>query len=102
MCDDYMLSMQTLAGGDLNRTLKQITGYDKTQLTVLQTRAGDAEKYSCVWTAAGEGGDQVGRAVILDDGNYHYCVTVMADAAAAGELIPVWQELLATVSLSTD
>lgn len=102
MCDGYTLSVQTLAGGDLSRTLKQITGYTKEQLTMMQTKAGQAQKYSCVWTAAGEGGDQIGRAVILDDGSYHYCVTVMADAAASGDLIPTWQDLLASVSLSTD
>ena len=27
---------------------------------------------------AGEGGDQVARTVVLDDGNYHYAVTCMA------------------------
>lgn len=102
LCDGYVLSVQTLSGGDLSRTLKQITGYSKEQLKMMQTRAGQTQKYSCVWTAAGEGGDQVGRAVILDDGSYHYCVSVMADSQVSGELTPAWQKLLASVSLDTD
>lgn len=102
LCDGYNLFVQTLAGGDLNRTIKQVTGYPKDQLTVMQTQMGQNRKYSCVWTAAGEGGDQVGRAVILDDGSYHYCVSVMADAQVSGKLMPVWQELMSSVSVSTD
>lgn len=102
LCDGYTLFVQTLAGGDLDRTIKQVTGYPKEQLTILQTQTEQTQKYSCVWMAAGESGDQVGRAVILDDGSYHYCVSVMADSALSGELIPAWQDLLNSVALSTD
>lgn len=102
LCDGYTLFVQTLAGGDLDRTMKQVTGYPKDRLTVLETKTGGTKKYSCVWAAAGEGGDQVGRAVILDDGNYHYCVSVMSDSEISGELTPVWQALMSSVSLSTD
>lgn len=103
LCDGYTLTVQTMEAGDLDRTLRQLTGYGRQQLTIMETRQGKTKRYESVWTAAGEGGDQVGRAVILDDGNYHYAVTVMADFSTAGELTPVWQELLASAKLvSTD
>ena len=85
-CNDYVLTVNTVASGDLQKTFLQATGFTPEQLTVLQTRQGDSIRYSCVWTAAGEGGDQVGRCAVLDDGNYHYVLTAMADASVAGEL----------------
>ena len=60
-------------------------------------------RYDCAWTAAGETGSRIGRATILDDGNYHYTMTVMADSADAGTLQETWQELFATFQVvSTD
>lgn len=101
LCDGYTLTVQTLAGGDLDRTLRQITGFGRAQLTVMETRSEDITRYACVWSAAGEGGDQVGRAVILDDGSCHYAVTVMAEASIAGDLAENWQEILESVKLSS-
>ena len=102
LCDGYTLSVQTLSGGDLGRTISAITGYPEGQLHPVQTKTADAARYDLVWTAAGEGGDQIGRAVILDDGVSHYAVTVMADADKSGKLREVWQDLLGSVTLSTD
>ena len=99
-CDGYTLSVQTVAGGDLDRTFRGLTGYGKDSLVVIATRRQDADCYECAWTSAGEGAQQVGRAVVLDDGNSHYAVTVMADVGSAGQLRPVWDELLASVVLT--
>ena len=99
LCDGYVLTVQTLSGGDLDATLRQLTGFSKEQVTCMQTREGKNLKYSCVWSSAGEGGDHVGRAVILDDGSYHYAVTVMADFSSAGELSSAWQAVLGSVTL---
>lgn len=99
LCDGYTLTVQTMEAGDLSRTLRQLTGYAKDQLTVIETQRGGITCYESVWSTAGEGGDHVGRAVILDDSHYHYAVTVMADCSAAGELTPVWQEILDSVKL---
>lgn len=85
-CKDYVLTVQTVDGGDLKKTFLNATGFAPEQLSVMQTKQGEAIRYSCVWTAAGESGDQVGRCAILDDGNYHYVLTAMADAELAGEL----------------
>ena len=95
-----LLTLQTFTGGDLDATMRQVTGFSKEQVTCLQTRDGEINQYSCVWSSAGEGGDHVGRAVILDDGSYHYTVTVMADFETAGELTDTWQDLLNSVSLT--
>lgn len=92
-CDGYEITMQTLPAGDLDRTLRELTGYGKENLTVMETGVTSAARYDCVWTAAGEGGDMVGRAAVLDDGNYHYCMTVMASQSEAAELRDTWKAL---------
>lgn len=93
-CDGYTVTVQTMASGDLNRTLLEATGFTRESLRPVETAAGEARRYDCVWTAAGEGEEQVGRAAVIDDGNYHYVVTVMADASAARALAGEWQKLL--------
>lgn len=100
LCDGYTLSVQTMDGGDLDATLRSLTGFSKDQLTVMTTEKHGIRRHDCVWSAAGEGGDHVARAVILDDGNYHYAVTVMADFAAAGDLADTWKSILDTVGFS--
>ena len=99
-CDGYEIMIQTLPSGNLDGTLKSITGYERESLSVLQTRTGELKRYECAWTAAGEGGDWVCRMVVLDDGSYHYSVAVMADAMDAGALQESWQELLGSIVLS--
>ena len=98
LCDGYTLTVQTLSAGDIDRTMREVTGFSKDQLTVMETEQMDFRRYDC---AAAEEGEQVARTVILDDGNYHYAVTVMADFASAGELANTWQSLLASASLSS-
>lgn len=100
LCDGYTLSIQTMAAGDLDATLRNLTGFSRDQLTVMETAKHGIKRYDCVWSAAGEGGDQVARAVILDDGSYHYAVTVMADFASAGDLAATWKGILDTVQFS--
>lgn len=101
-CGGYSLCVQTFTGGDMDATLRRLTGFGKDSLTLMQTQSDDIQRSSCVWSAAGEGGDHVGRALILDDGNYHYAVTVMAEFSKAGELTQQWQEIFDSVKLSTD
>ena len=99
-CDGYTLTVQTLAGGDLDRSLRALTGYGGESLTVLETVREGKPCFSCAWTSAGEGGDQVGRLVLLDDGAYHYAVTVMAPAEQAGTLSDTWDLILNRVILT--
>ena len=100
-CDGYEITVQTLTAGDLSRTLQTLTGYTRDALTVIETVSDQIRRYECVWTAAGEAGDQVGRVVVLDDGSYHYCVSVMANALESGSLQATWQELFSSVEIQS-
>lgn len=102
LCENYTVAVQTLDAGDLDKTLRTITGYGKDDLTLMQLRDGEYDRYECAWAAAGEGQEQVGRTLILDDGSYHYTVTVMAPASQAGELAETWQSLIASVRLGAE
>lgn len=100
VCENYTITVQTLPGGDLQRTLKTVTGYDADRLTVLETRQGDLDSFLTVWTSAGENGDQLGRAAILSDGSYHYVLSVMASADLVEELSETWQTLFDSFEVS--
>jgi len=93
LCDGYTLTMNTVPSGDLSKTLQQATGYEKEKLQLLQTGYGDVHRYECVWAAAGEREEQVGRLCLLDDGNYYYVLTAMTDASEAGKLRETWRSL---------
>lgn len=93
-CDDYVLTVQTRQGGDLQRTILETTGFLPEQLPIIETMQGNLKRYVCVWTAAGETGNQVGRLALLDDGAYHYVLTAMAEEACAGKLSEeVWDSV---------
>lgn len=99
LCDGYCIMAQTMVAGDLDATFSSVTGYPREKLQIIEREQGNTSRYECVWAAAGEGGDQVGRAVILDDGDYHYALSVIADASIAGELAQVWQGIFDTLSI---
>lgn len=98
-CDGYDILIQTLEAGDLDATLRTVTGYGKENLTVLETRSGGLKRYDLVWSSLGEAGEQVGRACILDDGNYHYALSVLGDAHRMGDFEAVWEALFSSYSL---
>lgn len=98
-CDDYTLTVQTGLAGDLDRTVRELCGYGPQQLTVMETKLGGIKRYDWTWTSAGEGSVQVGRAAVLDDGDYHYCMSVMADETDSGSLDARWDALFASLRL---
>ena len=98
-CDNYTLSVQTASSGDLDKTLRDLCGYSSRQLTLMETKLGGVKRYDWTWTSAGEGGVQVGRGAVLDDGNYHYCVTVMADEDSSGDLDTRWDSVFSSLGL---
>ena len=100
LCEGYCVMVQTRESGDLQSTIKDATGFDKDVLPIIETIQGDVHRYECVWTTTGETEDQVGRFTLLDDGNYHYVVTVMADASKAGQLTDQWKQLFSSLSLT--
>ena len=100
LCEDFEVSVQTLEAGDLNATVQTISGYEAEDLTILQTGYGEIEKYEFVWTMAGEMGQRVGRATVLDDGSYHYCLCATIDAELISEYQEVWNGIFESFSLS--
>lgn len=99
-CGDYTLTVQTLSGGDFSRTVQTLCGFSVNKLTVMESGTGKTGRYEWVWTAAGEGGDVLCRAAVLDDGNYHYCLCVIAPAQNAGALQEEWTELFQSFCLT--
>ena len=98
-CKDYDIVLQTMESGDLSRTVADITGYEPEDLTMVETVVSDYVRYDFVWSAAGELGQQVCRASILDDGNYHYVLAVMGNADTAGEYGEIWSGILESFCL---
>ena len=78
--EDYEVCIQTLPAGDLSATIQTVSGYAKEDLTVMETQTDLAKRYEFVWVSAGEKGERIGRGVVLDDGDYHYVMTVLRDA----------------------
>jgi len=98
-CDGYTLAVQTLEAGDLEKTIRTVTGFEKDQLQLLQTDAPWGKRYDCIWTCAGEGEDQVGRLALLDDGAYHYVLTAMAGASKMDAVGDSWDALFRSAEL---
>ena len=54
------------------------------------------------WVSVGEAGDQIARTLIVDDGNYHYVLTLQAEAEKGGELSAAWSEIFQTFELGRE
>lgn len=99
LCDEYEIVLQTLDAGDLDRTLQTISGMEKQQITVMETVQDDVTRYEFVWTSAGERGEQLGRAVVLDDSNFHYCLSVLRNPERAEKSQINWNQVFDSFSL---
>ena len=99
MAEDYEIVIETLSSGDLNATVQAVSGYEKDELTVMETQWGSVTRYEFVWASAGETGDRLGRAVILDDGDYHYCMSVLRDAETTRTSQVVWEDVFGSFAL---
>lgn len=98
VCEDYEIIIETLSAGDLSGTIRALSGYAKEDLTVMETQWQEISRYEFVWAAAGEKGDRLGRGVILDDGQYHYCMTLLRDADTKDRQI-VWDQVFSSFDL---
>lgn len=96
--DSYDVMVQTLSSGDLDATIRELTGYAKDELTVIQTGT-DPVRWEFAWAAAGENGERIGRGAVIDDGDYHYCLTALQDADVTDCQI-VWSEVFHSFELS--
>lgn len=99
LASDYEIYIQTLEAGDLAKTVKTLSGYEKADLTVMETGTEDLRRYEFVWTSMGEDGQRLGRAVVLDDGNYHYTMTVLRDADTTENTQIVWSDVFRSFNL---
>ena len=99
LCNEYEIVLQTLDAGDLGRTMQTLSGMALEDLTVMETQAEDGKRYEFVWTSAGEGGEQLGRAVVLDDGTYHYCLSVLRNADKADKSQTNWNRVFQSFKL---
>ena len=85
-CEDCTVTMQSVAAGDFTGLIRQITGYDREHLQIMESVQAGLPSFQMVWTCAGEGQTQVGRACILTDGDYYYVLTAMVPESNAGAL----------------
>lgn len=99
IADGYEIEVQTLDSGDLGQTVKQLTGFNKEDLTIIQTKENEVKRYEFVWASAGESADRLGHGIILDDGNYHYCLSVLRDADYPEDSQIVWSQIFETFRL---
>ena len=99
LCEDYEIILETRPAGDVGGTIRSLCGYEKDALTVMETQRQEITRYEFVWAAAGETGDRLGRAVILDDGQYHYCMSVLRDAEGVHSR-EVWDQVFSSVALA--
>lgn len=99
MCRDFDVMVQTLEGGDINRTIQTVSGFNREDLTVIETFNGSEDCYEFSWTAVGEKSDQVCRCMILDDGDYHYVLTAMVDAELVSEYQEIWNGMFDSFGL---
>lgn len=100
LCGDYEICIQILPGGDRAATVRSLSGYEPEELTVMEREKEGTDCWEFVWASAGETGDLVGRAMVLDDGSYHYCLTVLADADTARQNQAVWDTMFGTFRLA--
>lgn len=100
ICRDFEVSVQTLSGGDLERTVESLTGFDLSAVTVMETEARGLRRYDLVWSCAGELGPEVGRASILSDGDYHYCLTAMTAEEKAEDYREIFNGMFESFTVS--
>lgn len=100
-CTGYSMSLQTLPAGNISATVRTISGYEVSELTLIQSRCGNHNRYDWVWVAAGEDGDMLCRAAVLDDGVFHYSLCVFADEDQASDLTATWNLLFQSFCLDT-
>lgn len=101
-CDGYLMVLQTFDSGDLQKTIRSLSGFSPEQLTVMESTCGDHVRYDWIWTAVAEEGDMVCRGAVLDDGGYHYSLYVMAPAGESAGLAAQWNQLFGSFCLDEE
>jgi len=100
LCGDFDVMVQTLEAGNLSDTVYRISGFLPEELTLIQTGDADVDKYEFVWTSVSDSGHLIGRATILDDGNYHYVLSATVDAQLIEEYQEIWNGIFESFKLA--
>ena len=100
LCGDFDVMVQTLDGGDLSDTVFRISGFLPEELTLIRTESADVDKYEFVWTSATDEGQLIGRATVLDDGNYHYAMSATVNAELIEEYQEIWNGIFESFELA--
>ena len=100
LCDDFDVMVQTMDAGDLNDTVYRISGFLPEELTLIQTEEGDVDKYEFVWTSATDEGHRIGRATVLDDGQFHYAMSATVNAELMEEYQEIWNGIFESFELA--
>ena len=100
LCGDFDVLVHTCQSGDLQNTVREVSGFLPEELTVIQTGNGEVDRYEFVWTSAADLGQQIGRATILDDGNYHYILSATVDAELIEEYQEIWNGIFESFQLA--
>lgn len=101
LCGDFDVMVNTCQSGDLQNTVREVSGFLPEELTVIQTGTGEVDRYEFVWTSATDFGQQIGRATILDDGNYHYTLSATVDAELMEEYQEIWNGIFESFQLAS-
>lgn len=91
---------EILTSGDLAATLSRITGMDCDMLTVIQREQDGMAIYETAWSVMGDEGMTLARAMVADDGAYHYCVSVIIPEEQAQQVSQVFQTIIDSVSIT--
>lgn len=102
LCQDYEIIIETRSAGDLSATVEAISGFSPDEVTMVTSNQGSGNRHEFVWACAGEAGDRIGRAVILDDGNYHYCMTVLRDADSRKVSQISWEDVFSSFRIAPE
>lgn len=98
--DECELRIRTLDGGDIRATLQTLTGLDPQRLTVMEYERDGIQLYQTVWSMTGEEGVSLGRCMVADDGNYHYCISLIGPEEA--DVGDTYAQICASLSLSEE
>lgn len=99
-CNGFYVELKTVDAGDMNKTVQAMSGFSADDLTVMTASVNGIDRYEWVWSAASAEGEVVCRAAVLDDGNYHYCLTAVAPAQQGGALTDAWNALFSSFSIA--
>lgn len=101
LCGDFDVLVHTCQSGDLQNTVREVSGFLPEELTVIQTGNGEVDRYEFVWTSATDLGQQIGRATVLDDGAYHYILSATVDAELIEEYQEIWNGIFESFQLAS-